>query len=224
MKRVAVIFALVAGLVPPVYADQDDIKPSCWQHWNIDAIQKSLQQRINEGAKDGSLTPAELSKLQGEFNQVNSLEQKLRVGGLSLPERKQLDYDLDKLSADIYQERHNGDFLGSHPPSWLHVPAHRPQGWDDNRWNSIKWDDGRFSSHLDDRESKDSERIGAGARDGSLNPNEVKNLNKQYQRLENREEQMKASGRGLSPQEAAKLQKQEQHLNQKIWKERHDRD
>src|SRR5262245_2191047 len=120
MKRIAVFVGLVCTLVAPANAQNWGSQYS--NHWNINAIQASLQNRIKNGSRNGSLTPSEVSRLQAQSDKINDLERRLRQGGLNSAERNRLDNQLDNLSSEIYKESHNGNFLGGRPWGWVHNP------------------------------------------------------------------------------------------------------
>jgi hypothetical protein len=138
MKRVAIVFALMSTLAGPAFAQQWN--PMYSNHWNINSIQQHLQNRIRMGAANGSLDRREVAKLQDQYNRINDLERRLRQDGLTYDERMRLDQELDKLSADIYRESRDGNFLGNSPWGWINTPAFRPRGWDERRWCSTNWD------------------------------------------------------------------------------------
>ena len=61
------------------------------QAWkSINQRQASQFARINQGIRSGALTRAEATRLQNEFYALNRLEQRYRIGGLSLRGRQDL--------------------------------------------------------------------------------------------------------------------------------------
>jgi predicted esterase len=67
------------------------------------------EQRINDGIRDGSLSPEEAARLRGELRQQKrELRRDFRSGhSLNDEEWKDLNKDLDRSSKDIYREKHD---------------------------------------------------------------------------------------------------------------------
>lgn len=79
-----------------------------WQ--NINQRQAQLDQRIDVGVRNRSLTRSEAIRLRSEFNAIVRLEaQYRRTGGLQGWERNDLDRRFNILSAKIRYERHDRD-------------------------------------------------------------------------------------------------------------------
>ena len=77
-----------------------------WQ--NINARQARLYSRIDQGARNGSLSRREATRLKTEFRQIAALETRYRrSGGLQQWERRDLDRRFDALSAKIRIERND---------------------------------------------------------------------------------------------------------------------
>ncbi|MDP1631372.1 MAG: hypothetical protein Q8L66_08125 [Caulobacter sp.] len=79
-----------------------------WQ--NINQRQAQLDQRIDAGVRNGSLTRPEALRLRAEFRQIARIEANYRrSNGLQAWERRDLDRRFDILSAKIRYERHDRD-------------------------------------------------------------------------------------------------------------------
>jgi len=78
-----------------------------WQ--TINQRQATLDRRIDQGVRNGSLSRREASRLRGEFNSLVRLESNYRRGGLNNWERADLDRRFDRLSASIRYERRDHD-------------------------------------------------------------------------------------------------------------------
>lgn len=82
--------------------------PASAQTWqSINARQANLDQRIDVGVRNGSLTRNEAVQLRAEFRQIAMLENAYRRNGLTTAERRDLDRRFDALSARIRFERHD---------------------------------------------------------------------------------------------------------------------
>jgi len=104
MKKILIsvlaVSALSAAAVPAMAAP--------WQ--NINQRQAMLDNRIDQGVRNRSLTRNEAVRLRAEFNTIVRLEsQYRRTGGLQGWERNDLDRRFNALSAKIRYERHDRD-------------------------------------------------------------------------------------------------------------------
>ena len=91
--------------------------PAAATPWtNINQRQAQLDQRIDQGVRNGSLTRYEAANLRAEFNGIARLEARYRrTGGLQGWERVDLQRRFDILSARIRYERHDRDGRGHGP-------------------------------------------------------------------------------------------------------------
>jgi hypothetical protein len=83
--------------------------PASAQNWQgINQRQANLDQRIDTGVRNGSLTRAEATRLRTDFRGLAQLESRYRASnGLSAYERRDLDARFDALSARIRIERND---------------------------------------------------------------------------------------------------------------------
>src|SRR5258708_2270728 len=66
------------------------------------------QQRIEQGLQSGALNTKEAAKLEGEEARVNKLESNaLKDGKLSDVEKQRIERAQNKVSTDIYKEKHD---------------------------------------------------------------------------------------------------------------------
>jgi hypothetical protein len=73
----------------------------------INQRQRQLDQRIDAGLRDRSLSREEAFRLRSEFQNIARLEAQYRRGGLSGRERSDLDRRFDRLSYQIQAERND---------------------------------------------------------------------------------------------------------------------
>ncbi len=73
----------------------------------INERQRMLDQRIDAGLRDRSLSREEASRLRAEFQNIARIEANYRRGGLSNRERADLDRRFDRLSYQIQAERND---------------------------------------------------------------------------------------------------------------------
>jgi len=76
-----------------------------WQ--SINQRQANLENRIDNGVRNGSLTRREATRLRNQFYHLERLERQYRRGGLSWSERRDLDRRFDRLSAQIRFQKHD---------------------------------------------------------------------------------------------------------------------
>jgi hypothetical protein len=72
---------------------------------------ENQQQRIGNGVKNGSLTPAETARLehqQGNLNKEIRTERNQNGGNLTNKEKAQVNRQQNRLSRNIYRTKHDG--------------------------------------------------------------------------------------------------------------------
>ncbi len=85
------------------------------QGWrSINQRQAQLDQRIDAGVRDGSLTRAEATRLRDRYRTIAQLEARYRRGGLSTWERRDLDRRFDNLSSSIRYQRRDDQLRRRH--------------------------------------------------------------------------------------------------------------
>jgi hypothetical protein len=177
--------------------------PASAQVWqNINQRQAQLDQRIDAGVRDGSLTRQEAVRLRGEFNDLARLEARYRVNGLSFGERADLDRRFDALSSQIrYQRNDDQDRRGN-------------GGWNNGRGNG-GW------TNINDRQRQLEFRINEGMRDRSLSRMEAARLRMEFNNIARLEARYRANG--LNGFERVDLQRRFDYLSNRIMAERRDR-
>lgn len=104
MKRVLISVATAAAVLAsiPVAASA-----APWQ--SVNQRQANIERRIDQGIRSGALTRPEAMRLRGEFRSLTRLEVQYRRsgGGLDMRERRDLDRRFDRLSAQVYAQKHD---------------------------------------------------------------------------------------------------------------------
>lgn len=140
--------------------------PASAQVWqSINQRQAQLDQRIDAGVRDGSLTRQEAFRLRGEFNNLARLEARYRVGGLTYGERADLDRRFDALSSQIRYQRNDDQERGN-------------GGW----------------TNINERQRQLEFRIREGSRDGSLSRIEADRLRMEFNNIARLEARYRANG------------------------------
>jgi transposase len=98
MKKFLIIAAALSTIA---FAAPASAAP--WQ--NINARQERLDNRIDQGVRNGRLTRAEAVQLRADFRQIASLETRYRrSSGLNMNERRDLDRRFDRLSTQLQHQ------------------------------------------------------------------------------------------------------------------------
>jgi chromosome segregation ATPase len=71
----------------------------------INQRQRIIDERIDRGRRDGTLSRNEAARLRAEFEYIADLETRYRRGGLTYGERRDLDRRFDRLEARVWAER-----------------------------------------------------------------------------------------------------------------------
>lgn len=172
--------------------------PASAQVWQpINQRQANLDQRIDTGVRDGSLTRAEAVRLRGEFNGLARLETSYRNsgGGLSVSERLDLDRRFNGLSSQIRDQRNDDQTRGrDHNNDWQPINARQRQ--------------------LDFR-------IDQGTRTGALSRVEAARLRVEFNNIVRLEASYRRGG--LNGYERSDLDRRMDRLNARIFAESRDR-
>ena len=161
-----------------------------WQ--SINQRQAQLEQRIEAGIRNGSLTRAEAVRLRAEFRQISQLEASYRRSGngLTQAERADLDRRFDALERKIRRDRNDG----------------QDRGW----------------QNINQRQAELDRRIDAGVSNGSLTRAEAVRLRAEFREISQLEASYRRSGNGLTQAERADLDRRFDALERKIRRDRND--
>jgi len=160
----------------------------------INQRQNWQEDRIEQGIRSGQLTPGEAMKLEQEEKGIRQEERQYKSDGkLTTDERKDLQKDLNQVSKDIYQEKHDTEIRPGVPPN---TGASRTPG-------------------INMQERRQERRINQGLKSGELTPREAWRLQWGEQRLQRLEQRLKNDG-DLTPAERTRLQGYLNFLNARI--------
>jgi len=169
--------------------------PAAAQSWqSINQRQAQLDQRIDQGVRNGDLTQAEAARLRAEFRAIAALEADYRRSGgvFTSVERADLDRRFDLLSRQIRAERRDDD---------------------DRNWQSIN-----------QRQANLDRRIDQGVRNGDLTRAEATRLRADFQAIARLEVDYRRSGGVLTNAERADLDRRFDALSARIRADRRDDD
>ncbi len=144
MRRLVIIALASASLTAtaPLAVAQD------WR--STDRRQARLDERIDGGVRNGSLTRAEAARLRAEYRDIARLETRYRRNDLSSWERADLDRRYDNLSVRIRDQRHDDQLRQRH------------------------------AMPINQRQANISRRIAAGVRDRQISWSEARQLHSDY--------------------------------------------
>jgi hypothetical protein len=170
------------------------------QNWtSINERQANLDQRIDNGVRNGDLTRAEADMLRADFNRLAHMEVDYRTSapGLTLAETQDLDRRFDALSQRIRveradTERRGGDYNGGDRRN-------------DRAWNNIQ-----------ERRAQLDMRIDRALADRRLSWREARDLKRQTAALVRLEAQYRASRPGLTGMERADLDRRADTISTRI--------
>lgn len=163
-------------------------------------VQRNInqQQRIEQGLQSGALNTREAARLEREQAGVNKLQSNaLKDGQLTDAEKARIDKAQDRVSQDIYQEKH-----------------------DAQKGNPNSKSSQRMQADVQ-RNINQQKRIKAGIDNGSLTNREVGKLEHGQARTERKEYRAGRDGR-VGPAEQARIQQSENRHSARIYKEKHD--
>ncbi len=216
MKRIALSLVAWAALAMPASAQNFLDLPS-WQHWNLNLLSGDEQTKIQNGLKNGSLTPQEAQRLQDRLNKVNALKNKLSLGGLNMGEKVKIDNELDSLAQQIFRESNDSErsrWLGNKPWDWTRqARSNTNSGWNNNLPSWGHW-------NLDTMTTDEQARIRAGIANGSLTREEAQNLQDRLNRINSLKQQMSVGG--LNNDERVRLDREIDKLAEKIYRQSND--
>jgi hypothetical protein len=155
------------------------------------------QDRIAQGVKSGELTARETSRLEGREAHLNHEVRTDRAengGHLTAAERAQVNRQQNRLSGDIYRQKHDAQTQGGQP-----------------------------KTEIGDRKENQQDRIGQGIQSGQLTAGEASRLEGKESALNQETRDMRAlDGGKLTPQDKALVNQQQNKLSKQIYNQKHD--
>jgi len=184
MRSIPTILALVCAIVLALAVKAQPVER-----------QKNQQQRIGEGIENGTLNPGEAANLDKKAAGINheiKADKAANDGELTPAERKQINNQQNKLSNQIYNDKHNGQ-----------GPVYG-------------------NNKVDQRRKMQQERIGEGVENGTLTAGQTAHLEKQESALNKEvRTDRKANGGSLTPAERKQVNQQQNKLSREIYRKKH---
>jgi len=147
--------------------------------------------------KSGELTAGETSNLEKKEATVNQEERDMRKldnGKLTAADKKTLTQQQNQMSKQIYQDKHNAAVQNTDPKSEVGKRAENQQ-----------------------------DRIGQGIKSGQLTAGEAAHLENNETKINNEVRNDRAANGGkLTPQERAKVNRQQNRQSRQIYRDKHN--
>jgi len=163
---------------------------------SVDQRRENQQDRIANGIQQNQLTPGETAKIEKQEKAINQQiagDRYLNGGKLTPAERKQVNGELNKTSAEIHNDRHN---------------AARPV-YGNNK--------------VDQRRENQQDRIAQGVRSGSLTAGETAKLETQESKINKEVRTDRAANGGkLTPAEKQQINHQQNVESKRIYRAKHN--
>src|ERR1700730_1069094 len=187
--------ALLTFSVPAALAQSTtsttDPKPG-----EIQQRKENQQDRIGQGVQSGQLTAGETKNLETKEAGLNKEERTMRSeddGHLTAADRTKLNYQQNRLSNQIYDDKHNGAVQHDGP------------------------------GEVGQRKENQQDRIAQGVKRGQLTPGETAKLEKQQQGINREESGMReANGGKLTGADKKALNQQQNRASRNIYKKKHN--
>ncbi|MBS1993954.1 MAG: hypothetical protein JSS83_25760 [Cyanobacteria bacterium SZAS LIN-3] len=171
------------------YNNNTQINVVANQNFNaeIDAYQRNLKQRMDDGRISGKLTPVEYNQLSGLFRTLDTSQSTYGSNGFSMAERNAMMNRLTTFDRELTSKLNDNN--QAHFGDWNPTT---------NTWNRDWWKSGPSASNLAASNAIGAEvntaklalrsDIDANARTGKLSPRDVSDLNDQYNKIERQQQ------------------------------------
>jgi hypothetical protein len=191
-----ILTAVMAGLMLPVAAQTTSSTPAAAPA-TINQRKENQQDRIANGIQSGELTAGEtkhLEKKESDLNQEERDMRKLDNGHLTAADRATLNQQQNKLSKDIYKQKHDAQAQNVNP-----------------------------KSEVGQRQRNQQERIAQGVKSGQLTAGETAHLEGREAHI-NKEvhNERAANGGKLTPAERRQVNRQEDRTSRAIYRKKHN--
>ena len=193
--------ALIALVVPAAFAQQTGNSPTNTSETTsatsptIQQRKENQQDRIANGIQSGQLTAGETKNLETKEAGLNKEEKSMRAadnGKLTSADRTKLNNQQNRLSNQIYQDRHNAN------------TAHYG------------------NNQVGQRRENQQDRIANGVRNGSLTPGQTAKLENKEQGVNKEVAGMRqANGGKLTNADKKAVNKQQNKLSKQIYNKKH---
>jgi hypothetical protein len=196
--KITFLSAALAILALPVVAQTTDASaPVTGQ--TINQRKENQQDRIANGVKSGELTAGETANIENKESDLNHEEKDMRAldnGKLTNADKTTLNQQQNKLSNQIYQDKHNSAVQNTDPKSEV---GQRAENQQDRIAQGVK--SGQLTAgetaHLESNEAKVNQEVrnDRAANGGKLTSQEKKQVNRQQNKMSRQIYRDKHNGR-----------------------------
>ncbi len=163
----------------------------------IQQRKENQQDRIGNGVQSGQLTAGETKNLETKEAGLNKEESKMRKaddGHLTAADRATLNHQQNKLSGNIYRDKHNAAVQNTHP-----------------------------KTEVGQRQRNQQERIAQGVKSGQLTPKETAHLEGRESAIKHEVKNDRAANGGhLTPAEHRQVNRQQNRTSNAIYRKKHN--
>jgi hypothetical protein len=193
--RITLLNMVLALLALPVLAQTTTPAPVTGE--SIQDRKENQQDRIANGVKSGKLTAGETANLEKKVSSLNQEERDMRKldnAKLTSADKTTMNQQQNHVSKQIYQDKHNSAVQNTDPKSEVGKRAENQQ-----------------------------DRIAQGVKSGQLTAGETGHLEKNEAKI-NQEvhNDRQADGGKLTPQEKAKVNRQQNRMSRQIYRDKHN--
>jgi hypothetical protein len=163
----------------------------------VNRREENQQQRIGQGDAAGTLSAGQTGKIEGQEQKIQNKEtadMDAHNGHLTEPEKRQLNRNENRVSAEIFDDKHGMAADPNHPRV----------------------------TQVTDRQVNQQARISQGEGAGTLSKGEAAGIEKQEGKIQSQKvADMKGDGGHLTRKEQRQLNKKENHTSHEIHKDKH---
>jgi hypothetical protein len=189
--------ALAVFALPAVAQSTQNTTPTPVTGESIQDRKENQQDRIANGVGSGQLTAGETTNLEKKESNLNQEERDMRKlddGHLTGADKATLNQQQNQLSNQIYQDKHNSAVQNTDPKSEVGKRAENQQ-----------------------------DRIAQGVKSGQLTAGETAHLEKNEAKINKEVRNDRAANGGkLTPQEKAKVNRQQDRESRQIYRDKHN--
>jgi hypothetical protein len=190
-----ILSAVMAGLIIPAAAQTTSAPATAPA--TVNQRKENQQDRIGNGVQSGQLTAGEAGRLEKKESEVNQEERDMRKldnGHLTSADRATLNQQQNKLSSDIYKQKHDAQVQNV------------------NR-----------KSEVGERQRLQQERIGQGIKSGQMTAGEAANVERRESAINHEVHNERAANGGrLTGAERRQVNRQQNRTSNAIYRKKHN--
>jgi hypothetical protein len=190
-----ILSAVMAGLIIPAAAQTTSAPATAPA--TVNQRKENQQDRIGNGVQSGQLTAGEAGRLENKESEVNQEERDMRKldnGHLTSADRATLNQQQNKLSSDIYKQKHDAQVQNV------------------NR-----------KSEVGERQRLQQERIGQGIKSGQMTAGEAANVERRESAINHEVHNERAANGGrLTGAERRQVNRQQNRTSNAIYRKKHN--